>query len=183
VLATGNPLAGRNAYVSTSTGFPTLQTFTVSLGAVYAGPDGAHPLPRPVADSGVGAGGWYVDDLVFTNIANQPFGALIDDIVPCAPLAVDDSPRELSFAVSGANPALGHTAFRFGMPAAQRAELAVFDITGRRVATLAQGLQEAGWHTASWTVNDDGSAPAAGIYFARLVTDARTVGSRIVMLK
>ena len=182
VLATGNPLAGRNAYVSTSTGFPTLQTFTVSLGAVYAGQT-VRIRFRVLCDSGVGAGGWYVDDLVFTNIANQPFGALIDDIVPCAPLAVDDSPRELSFAVSGANPALGHTAFRFGMPAAQRAELAVFDITGRRVATLAQGLQEAGWHTASWTVNDDGSAPAAGIYFARLVTDARTVGSRIVMLK
>lgn len=183
VLTTGNPLAGRNALVSTSTSYPALQTYTVSLGSGYAGQT-IRIRFRVVCDGGVGAGGWYVDDLVFTNIANFPFFALIDDIVACAPVGVDETaPHDLSFAVTGANPAMGRTAFRFGLPKSERAELGIFDITGRRVATLASGTAAAGWHTAAWTVNDDGTTPAAGIYFARLTTDSRTLGSRIVMLK
>lgn len=183
VLAVGNPLAGRNALVSTSTSYPALQTYTVSLGSGYAGQT-IRIRFRVVCDGGVGAGGWYVDDLVFTNIANFPFFALTDDVVACAPVGVDETaPHDLSFAVTGANPAMGRTAFRFGLPKSERAELGIFDITGRRVATLASGTAAAGWHTAAWTVNDDGTTPAAGIYFARLTTDSRTLGSRIVMLK
>ena len=99
-------------------------------------------------------------------------------------MSVDPAaPRELAFSVTGANPSAGRTTFRFGLPSAQRAELAIFDVSGRRVATLASGTRSAGWHVAAWSVNDDGSAPAAGVYFARLITDSRTIGSRVVMLK
>ena len=56
-------------------------------------------------------------------------------------------------------------------------------MTGRRVATLAGGEQPAGWHTVAWTVNDDGSAPSSGMYYARFASNGRVFNSRVVMIR
>jgi len=49
------------------------------------------------------------------------------------------------------------------------ATLAVFDVSGRRVATLAHGRLSAGRHTARWSGRDErGVACGPGLYFARL---------------
>lgn len=181
--AGAGPLAGRVGYTGRSAGFPLLQTVDVNLGTLYAGQT-VRVRFRIGCDSGVGAGGWLIDNLSFTNLDNLPFLSLGDDQFVCAPLSVGPpAPRELSFAVDGPNPGRGRTSFRFGLPTAQSVEVAVFDVTGRRVATLADGSRNAGWHTASWSTNDDGSTPHAGLYFARLVTATGTVGSRIIRLQ
>ncbi|MFM7232577.1 MAG: M36 family metallopeptidase [bacterium] len=176
------PLAGRVGYTGRSAGFPLLQTVNVSLGTLYAGQT-VRVRFRIGCDAGVGAGGWLLDNLSFSNLDNQPFLGLGDDQFVCAPVSVGPpAPHELSFAVDGPNPGRGRTSFRFGLPTAQSVEVAVFDVSGRRVATLADGSRGAGWHTASWSTNDDGSTPQAGLYFARLVTATGTVGSRIIRL-
>jgi flagellar hook assembly protein FlgD len=47
--------------------------------------------------------------------------------------------------------------------------LAVFDVQGRRVALLRDGILAAGSHTFNWDGTDDhGRAVARGLYFARL---------------
>ena len=51
------------------------------------------------------------------------------------------------------------------------------------MATLAHGELGAGWHDRAWTVNDDGGAPASGVYFARMVAGGRMFSSRVVMLR
>jgi hypothetical protein len=56
-------------------------------------------------------------------------------------------------------------------------------VTGRRVATLAHGDLAAGWYDRAWNTNDDGGAPAAGVYFARMLAGGRLMSSRIVMLR
>lgn len=180
--AGAGPLAGRVGYTGRSAGFPLLQTVNVSLGTLYAGQT-VRVRFRIGCDAGVGAGGWLLDNLSFSNLDNQPFLGLGDDQFVCAPVSVGPpAPHELSFAVDGPNPGRGRTSFRFGLPTAQSVEVAVFDVSGRRVATLADGSRGAGWHTASWSTNDDGSTPQAGLYFARLVTATGTVGSRIIRL-
>jgi len=59
-----------------------------------------------------------------------------------------------------------------GGAAASRVEVAVFDLSGRRVATLADGEQASGVHSVTWDGRDSaGRDVAAGVYFARLSWD------------
>ena len=179
----GNPIGGRGAYCGQSASYPALSTVTANLGTTYQGQT-VRVRFRVGTDEAVGAQGWQIASLTFNNILNQPFFALGPNAVNCSLTAVGGpGPQELSFAVTGANPAQGSARFRFGLPAGGRVELAVYDVTGRRVATLAHGELGAGWHDRTWTVNDDGGAPASGVYFARMVTGGRLFSSRVVMLR
>ncbi len=179
----GNPLGGRAAYVGASPGYPALVTTTASLGATYQG-QVVRVRFRVATDAGVGGPGWQISELTFNNLDAAPFFALGPNAVDCTPVSVDPTPpRELSFALASANPSAGRPSFRFGLPAAGRVDLSLYDVTGRRVATLASGESPAGWHTRTWTVNDDGAVPSSGIYFARLVTRGRVFTSRVVMTR
>ncbi|MEL7167811.1 MAG: T9SS type A sorting domain-containing protein [Bacteroidota bacterium] len=71
------------------------------------------------------------------------------------------------------NPAASHATLRFGLSSPGRAELAVYDLLGRRVAVLAEGPHAAGWHDATL----DAVELPSGVYVARLVTDS-TVQTR-----
>jgi hypothetical protein len=70
------------------------------------------------------------------------------------------------------NPVQSRASIRYALPKAQVAELSVFDVRGRRVATLVDAVQSAGVHTIPWPV--DGLAP--GLYLVRLRT---TDGTRV----
>ena len=181
--SSGNPLSGRQAYVGQSVSYPALTTVTGNFGTTYAGQTVKLRF-RIACDAGVGAAGWDIASIAFTGITNQPFKDVVADVVNCTSTDVSPSlPAQLAFSVTGSNPASGRSGFRYGLPKDMQVELGVFDVTGRRVATLARGAQAAGWHTAAWTVNDDGSSPAAGMYFARFVADGRAFHSRVVMMK
>ena len=59
-----------------------------------------------------------------------------------------------------------------GLTRAGRADLAVFDVAGRRVRTVFSGSLGPGVHTFEWPGDSvDGSAAAPGIYFLRVVSD------------
>ncbi|MBD3161085.1 MAG: T9SS type A sorting domain-containing protein [Candidatus Eisenbacteria bacterium] len=69
------------------------------------------------------------------------------------------------------NPFRDETTVRFALPDPQPVSLAVFDVVGRRVATLAEAVLSAGSHAVRW----DGTARSGnpvpkGIYFLRLQT-------------
>ncbi|MFI5263821.1 MAG: T9SS type A sorting domain-containing protein, partial [Candidatus Kapaibacterium sp.] len=59
------------------------------------------------------------------------------------------------------------------------ATLALFDLTGKQIASLAGGNQIAGDHTASF----DGSALPAGMYFYRLTTAEGSIGHWLQLIK
>jgi hypothetical protein len=62
------------------------------------------------------------------------------------------------------NPSSGPFTVAYSLPRAAGVDLAVVDVTGRRIGTLIHGVQPAGRHVVSWN-----AAPlAAGIYFVRL---------------
>lgn len=185
VLFTGsdNPLSGRQAFVGKSASYPALTTLSANFGTVYAGQT-VRLRFRIGCDAGVGATGWDFASISFGGVDNIPFTDVAPDAVDCTSTdAGPVLPARLSFGVLGANPATGRSGFRWALPEAAVIELAVYDVTGRRVASLARGQQAAGWHTSEWTVNDDGSAPAAGMYFARFTSAGRTLHTRVVMMK
>ena len=55
------------------------------------------------------------------------------------------------------------------MPRAADVELAVFDLSGRKLAVVAKGKFDPGTYTREWNgLNLDGKKTAAGMYFYRL---------------
>jgi hypothetical protein len=182
-VGSGNPLGGRGAYTGQSPGFPALIAVNANLGTAYAGQT-VRIRFRIASDVGVGATGWDIASLAFNNLTNLPFFDIGTNAVDCTPVAVGPGlPIAVAFSVWGANPATGSARFRYGLPSAARVDVSIYDVSGRRVATLAGGEQAAGWHLAAWTVNDDGSAPSSGVYFARFTTNGRALNSRVVMMR
>lgn len=76
------------------------------------------------------------------------------------------------------NPARALTTFAFELAAGGRVRLDVYDITGRRVATLADVVRTAGAHT----VAADVSGLEPGLYVCRLRSAAGTSARRMVVL-
>ena len=67
------------------------------------------------------------------------------------------------------NPFNPKTTIRFGLAEPGPVELALFDIEGRRVATLIDGHREAGEHRVEWSgTNAAGEALPSGVYLARV---------------
>ena len=80
------------------------------------------------------------------------------------------SPPRFALAQNFPNPFNPATSIRFEVPQASSIDLAIFDLRGRRVATLHQGPIDAGYHTRRWEGRDDhGQGVASGMYFVRLV--------------
>lgn len=68
---------------------------------------------------------------------------------------------------------------RFVLPNEMDVDVAVFDVRGRRVATLARGRFAAGEHAATW----DSSTQASGVYFVAAKTEAGTLTRKLAVLK
>ncbi len=70
------------------------------------------------------------------------------------------------------NPFNPHTEIVVSLGVARHAELAVFDLRGRRVATLRRERLDAGIHRVAWNGRDDtGRAVSTGTYVCRLLVD------------
>lgn len=81
------------------------------------------------------------------------------------------------------NPARGVTEMAFELPTELAVDLAVYDLGGRRLATLASGRMSAGQHSVRWDAGlADGRKTAAGLYFVRFSAGGLTKVSRLVLL-
>jgi hypothetical protein len=98
---------------------------------------------------------------------------------------VGDTPgHSLAFLAPRPNPLGEACTIGFDLPRAADAELAIFDLSGRLVAALANGRQEAGRHLLHWDVMDaSGTRVGAGIYFVRFHTPGLDRTARIVVLR
>lgn len=82
------------------------------------------------------------------------------------------------------NPFNPSTTIEFSVPKNGPASIAVYDIQGRKVATVLKDTMAAGVYRVRWNgKSDDGRALSSGVYFARLeAADSRDV-ARLMMLK
>ncbi len=82
------------------------------------------------------------------------------------------------------NPMGNQGQVQFFLPATARVRLAIYDVRGRLVRTLARGGYSPGLHAVSWEARaDDGSAFGQGIYFARLDVDGQRFSYRFVVVR
>ncbi len=81
------------------------------------------------------------------------------------------------------NPFRAETQFSVSIKDPQRAEVAVFDLSGRRVTTVFRGMLPAGTSQLAWDGRRaDGRRAPGGIYFTRLTLPDRVVTRRVVLL-
>jgi len=73
--------------------------------------------------------------------------------------------------------------FRFDLPSAGRADVSVFDVSGRRIAGLFRGDLEAGSYEARWDRrSEDGARAPAGVYFVSLSVAGESARQRVIVV-
>lgn len=77
------------------------------------------------------------------------------------------------------NPFNPSTNIKFNLPEVTKVELAVFNVTGERIATLLNGQEDAGIHT----VQFDAANLASGIYFYRIIAGKYQKTMRMLLLQ
>ena len=115
-----------------------------------------------------------------TGYVGTPMFVGVGDPVAAAPQAV-----ELS--APAPNPTRARVRFAFGVPAdraGQPLDLAVYDISGRRVQTLERGVSRGGRFAAAWDLRDERGAPVQnGIYFVRLSLGGTAQSHKLAVLR
>ncbi len=128
-------------------------------------------------------GGWYDacvlgvtgDWVMFAVYRQVNCGAGVgDEVVASGDLAVLAKPQP--------NPFSSETRLEFVLTREQPVDLAVYDIHGRRVSTIAQGVYPAGSHSEGWSGKaSDGTALAPGMYFLSLEAGDSRSTQRVVL--
>jgi len=82
------------------------------------------------------------------------------------------------------NPFNPSTTIRYEIANTQEVRLAVYDVQGRLVRSLVDGVETAGVHEVKWAGRDDRGQPvSSGIYFVRLSGEGRVATGKIVLAK
>jgi hypothetical protein len=77
------------------------------------------------------------------------------------------------------NPFNARTTISYSLPRDSEIEIAIFDITGRKIETLVQGQETAGEHSVAW----DGKDLPSGLYFYRINAGEYSQTRSCVLLK
>jgi 1,4-alpha-glucan branching enzyme len=91
----------------------------------------------------------------------------------------NDLPVSTTLMQNYPNPFNPATTINYYLKTPSLIELSVYDLNGRKVATIANNNQNSGWHTATF----DASNLSSGIYIYRLVTDNLAVTKKMTLIK
>jgi len=100
-------------------------------------------------------------------------------------LGADDTRNITRTSLDMPQPNPGRAGFniRFALATDDWIQLAVYDVKGRRVATVREGLTRAGEHEAIWQAETDtGQRLSPGLYFVRLVTTREVYAVKLMHL-
>ncbi|WP_457565302.1 T9SS type A sorting domain-containing protein, partial [Caldithrix abyssi] len=107
------------------------------------------------------------------------------EVVVTSPTGLQDDlfsqiPKSFELRQNFPNPFNPLTKIRFGLPRAGKISITVYNILGKKVATVFEGDKPAGYHVVTF----NGSHLASGIYFYRLTTeDGKAFIRKMVLLK
>jgi hypothetical protein len=114
--------------------------------------------------------GWFIDDVRITAHLDVSVPQPVETALMPATFALSQNyPNPFSPASGKINSASASTLIGFDLPSNAQVEISVYDLLGRRIATLIDAQKPAGLHTVTWNGKDEtGQSVAAGIYFYRL---------------
>ncbi|MBK7366526.1 MAG: S8 family serine peptidase [Candidatus Eisenbacteria bacterium] len=130
-----------------------------------------------------GATYWFAlratDDFDNVGPLSSPFSVT----VTAPSTAVADAAAAFGLRVVSANPSPSGSAFALTLPSGAETDVAVYDVRGARVRTIARGLRPAGVHALAWDGGTDaGGRAGAGVYFVQARSGADVATHRIVVL-
>ena len=111
-----------------------------------------------------------------------PDGTVLTPVatLPSAELGAQTTqPATVELAPASPNPFSHSTTFAISLPSEAEVDLAVHDLAGRRIATLAHGRLGAGRRIYTW----NGGGVRDGVYFVRLSVDGRMLSTRVALLR
>ena len=108
-------------------------------------------------------------------------GILKQEVLLRSPTGVNESPVPLQFSISQnyPNPFNARTTISYSLSSPGHLTLEIYDISGRMVELLDEGLKPAGEHRVTW----DASAFSSGLYFARLTAGERAETVKLLLLR
>ena len=131
-----------------------------------------------VADGTVGIQAYRLDREAIANRAAPPTDTSVDEA------RSEGRPAAFRLGQNFPNPFNQSTLIRVDLEAGAHMELAVYSLTGGKVANLARGPYPPGTHTFTWDGRGtDGADLASGVYFYRLRADGREATRKLVLLR
>jgi len=98
--------------------------------------------------------------------------------------AANHTPAVANISRAWPNPFNPRVNFSFDLPASAHARLAVYDLRGRQITTLVDGVLAEGNHTTSWDGRDhSGRSVPAGVYLAIMTSGDTRSTQKIVLAK
>jgi len=120
---------------------------------------------------------WFTDQGNYHRTGAFPTGVTRIDPEPLMP-------RSLTLEPAYPNPFNPSTHIRFGLPNSGLVELSVFDIRGREVSRLLDGVQTAGWMELEWQPrNHSGELLPSGVYTIRLTQGSIQQFQKVLYLR
>ncbi len=116
----------------------------------------------------------YIDQITFRGLTGTPAGSGLDLAGKEIPL-----PQEFSARQNYPNPFNPSTTIEFALPSSERVEIAIYDIRGARVATLASQVFPAGVHSVVWNAKGQ----ASGVYFYKIQAGDFVSTKRMTLVK
>ena len=200
-----NQLSGGNLFrVNSTQTYPSTGTTWMHLAAIFDGSEirlyvngvldssktaslvvSANSLPLAFGAQGDGARP-YQGTLDEVKVFGRALSTVeITTLAALPPVAVEPTPipslTQLARAMP--NPFRNSTTLEYSLSVGGRVELSIFDLSGRRVRSLAHGASPAGVHRVQWDGRDEvGNRLEAGVYFARLETPQGGFNKRIIRL-
>ncbi|MHC1737258.1 MAG: T9SS type A sorting domain-containing protein [Ignavibacteriaceae bacterium] len=130
------------------------------------------------------AAGQTISVILRVDAANSMWSYLyLDDVSLSSAVPVEDEQTSLPFGTelktNYPNPFNPSTVISFTLPRTEHVSLKVFDIMGNEVATLVDGIKNAGTHE---IIFDAGNFPS-GVYFYELVSGSQFLRKKMMLLK
>jgi hypothetical protein len=131
-------------------------------------------------------------DFPWAGTANMPANSFFrgeteDYPIRLAPgtVGVDErAPGDLWLGPLQPNPSRTATTARFALPREAEVQVAVYDVTGRKVADLVDRAMPAGQHSVTWDFRDtEGRDVPVGIYLVKLRSGGTTLTQRVIRIQ
>ena len=79
---------------------------------------------------------------------------------------------------------IDHVSHMLGLPTVSNVNITIYDVLGKKVATIVNEKMEPGYYFKTWNSNNKyGNEVAAGLYFYQIIADGFTKTRKLVLLK